>query len=202
MLELRRLVPKVNWDIGLKVWSQFFSFKNDISAKPQDQWNTEFVKELDEGFIVAHDPPVPPTAVNNNEPDEALPSSECRDNPPDTSQETGPPAPKIPRVRDPDLPAFRVTCYRSGKHIFQSPQVAFHFGGTVQDYFGWNVNLKNFDIEVVITVEAQHVYVSIALTKESRHKRHIEHFGSTTLRPTIAYNMLRYVQNSRLLIDQ
>ena len=39
--------------------------------------------------------------------------------------------------------------YRTGeKHVFQSPQAACHFGGCVQDYFGWNVNLKQFDIEV------------------------------------------------------
>ena len=67
MLEFRRLVPKVDWETGLKVWSRFFSFKNTISAEPQDKWKTEFVKELDEGVIVAHDPPIDQSGSTSNE---------------------------------------------------------------------------------------------------------------------------------------
>ncbi len=47
-------------------------------------------------------------------------------------------------------------------------------------------------LQVVLTIEDDHVHVSIALTKESQHRRHITHFGPTVLKPTIAYNMLRY----------
>ena len=99
---------------------------------------------------------------------------------------------KKPKIIDSSLPSFRATCYRSGgKHIFQSPQAACNFGGAVQDYFGWNVNLTKFNVEVVLIVENQHMYVGIALTKESMHHRNIVEFGPTTLRATIAYNMLR-----------
>ena len=88
--------------------------------------------------------------------------------------------------------SFRATCYRSGaKHIFESPQAARSFGGALQDYFNWKVDLSNFDLEAVLTIENRHVYVSIMLTKKSLHRRNIANFGPTTLRPTIAYGMLR-----------
>ena len=92
---------------------------------------------------------------------------------------------------NPLMPGFRATCYRTGlKHCFKSPEAQIYFGGAIQDYFGWNVNLKNYDIEAVLDINDDHLTFAIALTHESRHKRHIAHFGPTTLRPTIAYNML------------
>jgi len=88
--------------------------------------------------------------------------------------------------------SFRATCYRTGKHhCFQSPDAAAHFGGAVQEYFGWNVDLNNYDIEVVLCIESRDIRIGIALTNRSLHRRHITHFGRTTLRPTIAYGMLR-----------
>lgn len=88
--------------------------------------------------------------------------------------------------------SFRATCYRTGKHhCFQSPAAAAHFGGAVQDYFGWNVDLNNYDIELVLCIESRDIRVGISLTNRSLHRRHITHFGKTTLRPTIAYGMLR-----------
>jgi len=90
------------------------------------------------------------------------------------------------------LPSFRATCYRSGtSHCFQSPEAAAHFGGAVQDFFGWKVDLSNYDIEVVLCIEDRDIRVGISLTHHSLHRRHITHFGSTTLRPTIAHGMLR-----------
>lgn len=54
-----------------------------------------------------------------------------------------------PRRLNPNLPGFRCTCYRTGdNHPFQSMDVACAVGGSIQDYFGWNVDLKNHDIEV------------------------------------------------------
>ncbi len=97
---------------------------------------------------------------------------------------------KVPA--NPDLPSFRATCHRTGKnHVFQSPQAAASFGGAVQDHFGWNVDLDNPDIEVILNINNDHVHVAIALTRESLHRRTITHFGPTTLNPAIAYNMLR-----------
>jgi len=101
-------------------------------------------------------------------------------------------AEKSGEVKEPFLPSFRATCHRTGSHhCFQSPAAAAHFGGAVHDYFGWNVNLNNFDIEVVLCIEDKDVRIGISLTSRSLHRRHITHFGKTTLRPTVAYGMLR-----------
>lgn len=90
------------------------------------------------------------------------------------------------------LPSFRATCHRTGNnHCFQSPAAAAHFGGALHDYFGWNVDLNNYDIEVVLCIEDRDIRVGISLTNQSLHRRHITHFGKTTLRPTIAHGMLR-----------
>lgn len=103
---------------------------------------------------------------------------------------------KKPRVREnpwnPMMPSFRVTCNRNGdKHNFDSMTAASNFGGAIYRYFGWNVKMTEFDIEVILGIEDQEVTISLGLTKESLHRRNITHFGPTTLRPTIAYGMLR-----------
>ena len=95
-------------------------------------------------------------------------------------------------THNPLMPAFRVTCNRTGSnHCFDSMGAAANFGGGVNEYFGWNVSMKNFDIEVLLNIDDDAVRVCIALTKESLHKRNLVAFGHTTLRPTIAYCMLR-----------
>ena len=71
---------------------------------------------------------------------------------------------------------------------------AAQFGGAINDYFGWNVDLENYDLEVVLNINDNNIRVCVALTKESLHRRDIVKFGATTLRPTIAYGMLRYVE--------
>ncbi|KAJ8301081.1 hypothetical protein KUTeg_020068 [Tegillarca granosa] len=93
---------------------------------------------------------------------------------------------------DPLKPTFRVTCNRSGEnHSFDSMGAACNFGSAIYNYFHWNVDMKNFDIEVVLNIDENDVRVCLALTKESLHKRNLVSFGITTLRPTIAYNLLR-----------
>lgn len=96
------------------------------------------------------------------------------------------------QAKETTLPSFRATCHRTGEHhCFQSPAAAANFGSAIQDYFGWNVDLDNFDIEVVLCIEDRDIRVGVSLTKQSLHRRHITHFGKTTLRPTIAHGMLR-----------
>ena len=93
---------------------------------------------------------------------------------------------------DLSLPRFRVTCTRSGTgHSFASPEAAAKFGGGINDWFGWQVDLSNPDIEVLLNIVDNNVVVGIALTKESRGKRNIGHFGPTTLKSSIAYCMLQ-----------
>ena len=88
--------------------------------------------------------------------------------------------------------SFRVTCNRIGrKHCFSSVEAASHFGAGLARYFGWKVQLKNPDLEVLLSIANDDATVRIALSRESKHKRNIAHFGPTTLRSTIAYGMLR-----------
>lgn len=92
----------------------------------------------------------------------------------------------------PDKPAFRVTCHRTGlNHSFDSMGAQSNFGAAVYNYFKWNVSMKEFDIEVMLYIDSDDVRVGLALTRQSLHRRHTIAFGPTTLRPTIAYNMLR-----------
>jgi len=105
----------------------------------------------------------------------------------------------------PTRPKFRVTCYRSGQecHPFQSMDVARSFGGAINDKFGWGVSMKEFDIEVVITIDLQQIYVGLGLTKKSLFQRNIKHFGPTTLRATICASMLQLanIQPGDIVVD-
>ncbi|XP_018917667.2 tRNA (guanine(6)-N(2))-methyltransferase THUMP3 isoform X2 [Bemisia tabaci] len=87
--------------------------------------------------------------------------------------------------------AFRVTCYRTGKHSFQSQEAAEYFGGALQDKFHWIVDLVNYDLEIVLNVASKSVYVALNLTQESLHRRNIYFFGPTTLQSTTCFNMLQ-----------
>ncbi|XP_077983168.1 tRNA (guanine(6)-N(2))-methyltransferase THUMP3-like [Glandiceps talaboti] len=90
------------------------------------------------------------------------------------------------------MPTFRVTCHRVGKkHSFSSPEAACQFGGSINDNFKWRVDLSNADIEVLLNILDNDIQVGISLTRESMHRRNITHFGSTTLKATLAYMMMR-----------
>ena len=65
------------------------------------------------------------------------------------------------------------------------------FGAGLNRKFGWTVQLKNFDLEVLLTIVGDALTIAIALNQESKYKRNITHFGPTTLRSTIAYGLLR-----------
>ncbi|CAG2111432.1 unnamed protein product [Medioppia subpectinata] len=88
-------------------------------------------------------------------------------------------------------PAFRVTANRTGDHKFNSHECAVILGAIINDTYHWKVSMKEFDIEVVLNVRDNHFYVCLALTRESLHRRNLVCFGPTSLRATIAYNMLR-----------
>lgn len=88
---------------------------------------------------------------------------------------------------------FRATCTRGGrKHSFTSQEAAKYFGAGLACYFGWKVQLKQPDIEVLLDIAGDSITVGIALTREAKFKRNITRFGPTTLRATIAYGMLRF----------
>lgn len=185
-------MPQADWERGLKVWAQFSDFPRSVSATPV----AATTKKVDSSA----------ERTNNKSADDGMTKetelTAGRDGDSagvltnritiDSGSGDGTPGSKVARL-DPNRElAFRATCYRSGaKHIFESPQAARSFGGALQDYFNWKVDLTNFDLEAVLTIENRHVYVSISLTKQSLHRRNIASFGPTTLRPTIAYGMLR-----------
>lgn len=90
------------------------------------------------------------------------------------------------------VPKFRVTCHRVGaNHSFTSMDAARIFGGELHDSLHWLIDLTNYDLEVILQIQENDVYVAVSLNKKSKHHRNITHFGPTTLRATICYNMLR-----------
>ncbi|BES92007.1 THUMP domain containing 3 [Nesidiocoris tenuis] len=106
-----------------------------------------------------------------------------------------PKAPPKPYVDDSIL-KFRVTCYRNGKesHSFDSNAAAGHFGGTINDYFHWTVDLTRYDINVVLVIEDSSAYVSYGLTDSSFHRRNLTLLGPTSLRATMCYSLIRMAQ--------
>ena len=88
--------------------------------------------------------------------------------------------------------SFRVTCVRGGrKHSFSSMEAAGKLGAGIAKQFGWKVQMKNSDIEVLLNISGDAIRILIALSRESMSFRNITHFGPTTLRSAIAYGLLR-----------
>ncbi|CAH1779600.1 unnamed protein product [Owenia fusiformis] len=199
------LVPKMDYTVPLNVWKQFIHFDHEVSPLPCKNWLDQHAAETpcgnikggelelsDSENVVAKKPKC--SEIDNMDGPSVKNDSTVNTNSIESSVSTqdAPPA-KQPWIDS--LPAFRATCYRTGSnHAFQSQQAAHHFGGILQDYFGWNVSMKQFDIEVVLNITGPKAYVTVGLTKQSRHKRHISHFGPTTLRPTICFSMLYICQ--------
>lgn len=113
----------------------------------------------------------------------------------------------IDAILDPDdksaIPSFRTSCNRCGVHKFTSQDAAHRFGGLVNDRFQWKVSLKQYDLEVVLHIKDNSLRILLCLTKESLSKRHIVSFGLTTLRGTIAYNLIQIanVQPGEIVCD-
>ena len=91
-----------------------------------------------------------------------------------------------------DLIRFRASANRIGKkQSITSPDAEWHFGGAVQDFTSWKVDLSNYNFEILLTLGTDSVMIGLSLTHESLHRRNIVNFGYTTLRASIAHNMLR-----------
>ena len=186
------VVPQADWERGIRVWSQFSDYPHPVSSTPIASWpqiidssaNKTNREITEDGTTKKNEAAGDGDRVDVLE-NQTMIQSGAGEGTSDTKT----------TILDSDVQrrlSFRATCYRSGaKHVFESPQAACSFGGAINDYFNWKVDLTNFDIEAVLTIENRHVYVAIALTKQSLHRRNIVEFGPTTLRPTIAYAMLR-----------
>jgi Thiamine biosynthesis ATP pyrophosphatase len=94
-----------------------------------------------------------------------------------------------------NLLKFRVTCNRVGKHTVTSMESERAFGGKLNDTYFWLVDLDDYDIDINLQIRYNEAYVGLPVTQTSLHRRNIVEFNITTLKPTIAYNMVSmYVQ--------
>ncbi|XP_067929736.1 tRNA (guanine(6)-N2)-methyltransferase THUMP3-like [Watersipora subatra] len=111
---------------------------------------------------------------------------------------------QTPNMRMLPMPRYRATCYRTGaEHKFSSPEVSHRLGGVIQDRFGWQVNLTDFDIEVVISIVDEDVTFGMALTKKSLYHRNVSQFAKTTLKANISAALLRLanIQAGDVVLD-
>jgi len=110
--------------------------------------------------------------------------------------------PKKPRLED--VPSFRCTCYRTGtNHKFKSTEAQISVGGRIHDKFGWNVKMKDYNIEVVINCDVDQVYVAIALTNKSLFYRTLTQLGNLALKPTLAASLVKLakVEPGEVVLD-
>ena len=186
ILERFAELPKeFNWDSALKSWQQYTGYDGHlmtgIAVESQDK---NFLKnsksaEMEETDREERklDLPQEDLSKANSEVDENsdVPAKRCA-------------------VEGVKVPSFRVTCSRAsinkGKHSFTSMEAAAKFGGGINDSLGWKVDLSNADIEVLLRIVDSEVSVGLALTRVTRGKRNITHFGPTTLKSTLAYALL------------
>jgi 23S rRNA G2445 N2-methylase RlmL len=174
--KLEMLPMQLQWTNALQVWQEYTGYSHPVEILKQTNSNN-------------------PTHSGGNKADMApsniVTSSDDIPLSDDTTSQDIVPS-KIPDMDSNVIrPRFRVTCNRSGRqHTFSSPQAATYFGGGIDDYFDWKVNLSEPDIEVILNISGDSATIGIALTKESLHKRDIKHFGAMTLRSTIAYGLL------------
>ena len=181
MLRLERLPfdeSDCDWDTPLTVWRhyhQVITCKTKEYTQSQPRTQMQPISETKQ-----------PSAEDSTQSEDTPTEGDCLD--PGISTSVS------PSVMNENPITFRVTCTRGGgKHSFSSMDAARCFGAGLARRFGWKVQLKNPDLEVLLTIMGEEMTVAIALNHESKHKRNIQHFGPTTLRSTIAYGLLRYV---------
>lgn len=102
---------------------------------------------------------------------------------------------------------FRGSCVRDGKHKYNSQTVAGEIGARAVEKFGWEVNLTEFDLEVVVIIFHKFAVAGIALAdprqiqfrnrlaNETRNALADSQYIST-LRPSTAYLMLQLAQHT------
>ncbi len=109
---------------------------------------------------------------------------------------------EIPEIED--VESFRVTSKRIGIHSFKSVDIQKIAGKAVLDRYKKKVDLKNYDVEIIVDVIGKRCWIGVNLTKESlyrRFERPFNHFAA--IKPPLAYAMLRLadIQTGNLLLD-
>ncbi|CAK9826149.1 tRNA (guanine(6)-N2)-methyltransferase THUMP3 [Anthophora retusa] len=94
-------------------------------------------------------------------------------------------------AKEDEILRYRVTCERTGKHSFESADVARVIGGELQDKYLWLVDLSTYYLEILCKLVNNELVTHLRVTHESKHRRNITCFGPTTLRATVCYNLLR-----------
>ncbi|RLE59632.1 MAG: hypothetical protein DRJ35_05355, partial [Thermoprotei archaeon] len=99
---------------------------------------------------------------------------------------------------------FRVTSQRIGEHSFTSILVQKYAGQALVDKYKKKVDLKNFDLNVIVDVIGKKVFVGLQLTKGSLHKRFERKFDHpAAIKAPLAYAMLRLanLRKKEVLLD-
>lgn len=180
---IKKNALKVNWKKCMDVWRKITNYNGILypSIEQFEKYNT----------ILRHEKNIRHETI----------STECKVTKQDKetekiggkTQETEEKYCKIERNKrnvEEDLLRFRVTCNRVGKHTVSSSESARAFGGTLNDAYLWLVDLDDYDIEINLNVRYNEAYVALSVTQKSLHRRNIVEFNLTTLKATIAYNMV------------
>jgi len=199
---LEELASTLKWERPLQTWKLF---KMDYNTRYITTNNTDDDHEdVDEAEVKGE-------KLREEDKENACEESNGNNDPTADADSTTTPVPRSfisyddidPLVAGVGL-SFRVTAQRSGtKHNFTSMQAAHYFGGAVNDHFNWNVDMRNFDIEVVLHIMEGSLSVGIQLTLDNQSHRNIRHFGPTTLKANIAYSLLRFanIQTGDVICD-
>lgn len=206
--QLYKFAERPDWKKGTRVWKEIFSYpeepigevialKNEY-CQPRPEVDLKRMKlsskildNLPEGVIPEHLRQDKESSVPEVSADDKRESTEA-------------PTTTISSDSEALGPKFRVTCSRTGStHNFGSPEAARQFGAGVNDMFRWPVDLANFDLEVLLCIDREFVYVALCLTREPLFKRNITYFGRTNLRATVCHNMMRLAapQPGEVVID-
>ncbi|CEG36576.1 thump domain-containing protein 3 isoform x1 [Plasmopara halstedii] len=106
-------------------------------------------------------------------------------------------------IKDSEI-KFRGSCVRDGKHRYNSQEIAGEVGARVIEKFGWQVNLTEFDMEVVVIIFYKFMVAGIVLanSREIQFRNRMANETRSaladtqyvsTLRPSTAYLMLQLV---------
>lgn len=99
---------------------------------------------------------------------------------------------------------FRVTSTRVGSHEYTSIDIQKAAGQAIVDRYGKKVDLKGYEVEVIVDVIGHRCWVGVNMTRDSLHKRFERPFDHmAAIRPPLAYAMLRMarIQPGMVLLD-
>ncbi|XP_039267978.1 tRNA (guanine(6)-N(2))-methyltransferase THUMP3-like [Styela clava] len=200
--DLVQLAREINWSDIVKFWGYNKQYCKGKSR--QENLYKKYPKSQAKGNSYCNgdkldDSPREPAK------DDILASSDTEPQEPKKPRTSQNGTPIVPNIApDGTLVRYRVTTNRVGKkQPVTSPEASYRFGGEIQDITDWQVDLSNYNLEIMLCLGESSLEVAVALTLQSLHRRNITHFGATTLRATTAYCMLRMcnIQTGELVVD-